>query len=272
MRVSSLHTYPIKGCHRRDHREAAVEPWGLVGDRRFMIVDPDHRVVTQRELAALARIRPELADDRLILRATGHPELTVEVKAGELVEAAVHRDKLPATVTGLDADDWVSAVLGGTYRLLWLDDPTRRPIDETYSVPTDRVSFADGFPLLLANMASLHVVNDWLVEADSPEWPVPMNRFRPNVVVDDAPAWAEDEFVGRRLRIGDVTFRAPKACARCVVTTTDQETGERGREPLRTLGRYRNIGHGLLFAVNLIPDVVAGAPATISVGDPVELL
>lgn len=272
MHVTALHTYPVKGCRRRDHREVAVQPWGLAGDRRFMVVDHDHKVITQRKLPELVRIRPELADDRLILRAAGHPELICEVKAGELVEATLHADRLPASVTGVDADDWVSAVLGGDYRLLWLDDPTRRPIDQQYSTPTDRVSFADGYPLLLASTASLHAVNDWLIEADSPEWPVPMERFRPNVVVDGAPAWAEDGFVGGRLRIGPVTFRAPKACARCVVTTTDQDTGARGLEPLRTLGRHRNIGHGLLFAINLIPDLVPGGPATISVGDPVELL
>jgi len=270
--VSALHTYPVKGCRRRDHREVGVEPWGLAGDRRFVVVDRDHRVLTQRKLPELVRIHPELADDRLILRAAGHAELAWEVKAGELVDATVHADRLKASVTGVDADDWVSAVLGGEYRLLWLDDPTRRSVEEPYSMPADRVSFADGYPLLLANTASLHAVNDWLIDADSSEWPIPMERFRPNVVMDGGSAWVEDGFVGGRLRIGPVTFRAPKACARCVVTTTDQDTGTRGQEPLRTLGRHRNIGHGLLFAINLIPDLVPGEPATISIGDPVELL
>src|ERR1051326_272770 len=153
--VTALHTYPIKGCRRRDHREAVVEPWGLAGDRRFMVVDPDHRVVTQRKLPELVRIRPELVDDRLTMRAAGHPDLTWEIKAGELVDAIVHADRVPASVTGVDADDWVSTVLGGHYRLLWLDDPTRRSVEEPYSAPADRVSFAGGYPLLLANTASL---------------------------------------------------------------------------------------------------------------------
>jgi uncharacterized protein YcbX len=234
-----------------------------------MVVDQGFRMVTQRQQPRLVRIRPELSGDQLTLRAPGAPELVIEAKAGELVETNVHSDQLVASLTSMDADDWVSTVLDGEYHLLWLDDPTRRPVDPAYA---DRVSFADGFPVLLANMASLHVLNDWLVEADSPEWPLPMTRFRPNVVIDDAPAWAEDGFIGRRVRIGPITFRAPKPCGRCVVTTTDQETGERGREPLRTLGRHRNIDQGLLFAVNLIPDLVPGDPDTIAVGDEVTVV
>ena len=139
-----------------------------------------------------------------------------------------------------------------------------RPIEEL-AEEDDRVSFADGYPLLLTTEASLTALGDWLLEAG--DEPVPMTRFRPNLVVAGARPWAEDDWLGRRLRIGDVVFRAAKSCSRCVVTTIDQETGERDRQPLRALGRHRRHRDGLLFGINLIPDIGAGQRALIRVGD-----
>jgi uncharacterized protein YcbX len=160
----------------------------------------------------------------------------------------------------------LSAYLDRPVELVWLDDPTRRRVNPDYGRPGDVVSFADGYPLLLANTASLAMLNDWLAEAGSSEGPLPMTRFRPNLVIEGAAAWAEDDWIGGRLRVGSLEFRVPKPCDRCVVTTTDQETGLRGKEPLRTLGRHRNFDQGLMFAVNLIPDSVG----TIAVGDSVS--
>jgi len=119
--------------------------------------------------------------------------------------------------------------------------------------------------VLLANEASLSALNDWLAEAG--EEPVPMTRFRPNLVVGGAEPWAEDGWLGGRLRIGAMTFRAAKECSRCLVTTIDQETGETGRQPLRMLGERRRFENGLLFAINLIPD----ESGELRVGDPVEV-
>jgi uncharacterized protein YcbX len=135
------------------------------------------------------------------------------------------------------------------------------------ALDTDRVSFADGFPLLLTNEASLVAVGDWLLEGGDER--VPMTRFRPNLVVAGARAWAEDDWLGRRLRVGDTVFRAAKSCSRCVVTTIDQETGEKGRQPLRALGQHRRDGNGLLFGINLIPDIGAGQRGVIRMGDEV---
>jgi uncharacterized protein YcbX len=117
--------------------------------------------------------------------------------------------------------------------------------------------------LLLTTTASLGALNDWLVEDGEDR--VPMTRFRPNLVVEGAAPWAEDGWVGRRLRIGEVTFRAAKPCDRCLVTTIDQDTAEVGREPLRILGRYRRFPDGLMFGLNLIPDGVG----VLRVGDSV---
>jgi len=267
MRLASIHTYPVKGCHRIDHDGARVEPWGLAGDRHWLVVDADGRFVSQREAPGLVRIQPVGRPGGLRLRAPGLADLDVpEPAGGELVDVRVWNDTLAAAPAGPAADDWCSAALDTKVRLVWLDDPKRRAVDPDYGATDDRVSFADGFPLLLANMASLDALNGWLLESGSIEGPLPMTRFRPNVVISGAPAWVEDEWTGRRVRIGAVTFRVVKPCGRCVVTTTDQETGERGHEPLRTLARHRRVGQQLRFATNLIPDAVG----EIALGDPVE--
>jgi uncharacterized protein YcbX len=245
-----------------------VEPWGLAGDRRWLVVDPDTRkAITQREVRDLIRVRPTPTVDGLVLRTDDLPDLVVPSPVdAERIEVNVFRFTGAASVAGSAADDWLSEVLQRKVRLVWLDDPTRRRINPDHSEDSDRVSFADGYPVALANAASLAALNDLIAEAGSLEGPLPMTRFRPNLVIAGAPAWVEDEWSGRRIRIGEVTFRVPKPIDRCLVTTIDQESGEKGKEPLVTLGRHRNIDQDLLFATNLIPDnrghIAAGDPVT----------
>ena len=270
MRVQSLHTYPVKGCYRLDHDRAEVEPWGLRGDRRWLIVDADTgRFVSQREHAGLTQLHPSLESPGLVIRAPGRPPLEVaQPVAGERVDVSVWRFEGVAAAAGAVADEWLSAVLDRKVRLVWLDDPRRRAVNPDYGQPGDVVSFADGYPVLLANAASLAALNDWILEAGSVDEPLPMARFRPNLVIEDAPAWVEDSWLGGRIRVGGVVLRVVKPCPRCVVTTTDQETGERGREPLRTLARYRRVDQDLNFAVNLIPD----GSGQVAIGDEVEAI
>jgi len=269
MRVASLHTYPVKGCHRLDHDEARVEPWGLAGDRRWMIIDADGVGVTQRETTALVRLRPRPRAGGLVLRAADRPDLDVaEPVDGPAATVRIFRteEAVPARLAGAGAAAWLTGLLGRPVRLAWLDDPTARPVTKAPAgapiEPGDTVGFADAHPLLLANAASLDALNDWLDE------PVPVARFRPNIVVAGAAPWAEDDWIGRRLRIGGLAMRVAGPCDRCVVTTIDQESGDKGREPLRALGRYRRHELGLLFGVHLIPD---GA-GVIRVGESVGLL
>jgi uncharacterized protein YcbX len=264
MRVASLHIYPVKGCHRVDTESADVEPWGLAGDRRWLIVDARSGVaIMQRDHPGLTAIRPIPVDGGLVLRTPGRDDLDVPAPAGgECAEVEVWRERVKAAWAGPVAARWLSAALGRAVSLVYLDDPTQRPVNPEYAGEADRVTFADAFPVLLANAASLDALNEWIDD------PVPITRFRPNVVVQGVPAWAEDGWVGGRLRIGAVEFRVPKPCNRCVTTTIDQETGEKGREPLATLGRQRRSAGGLMFAVNLIPD----GTAPIAVGDRVEVL
>lgn len=256
MRLSAIHTYPVKGCHRLDHDDAQVRPWGLAGDRRWMIVDPAGVGVTQREAAGLVALRAVARDGGLTLRATGHADLDVpEPSGGDPVAVRTFRSRklaVPARPAGPAADAWVSALLDRPVRLVWLARPTRHiPAGDREHDPGDQVTFADAYPLLLTSTASLDALNGWLADAGEP--PVSMTRFRPNLVVEGAPAWAEDTWAGRLLRVGGVRLRAAGPSDRCVVTTTDQETGVRGKEPLRTLARYRNIGQKLLFGLNLVP-------------------
>ncbi len=270
-----------------------MEPWGLAGDRRWLVVDGAGRFVSQREESALAGVTAEypasgadrvagavqvagadrlaagqpLPTDVITLSAAGHPPLEVRMpRAGEeteMVPVAVWESGVWAAAAGKEADDWLGRLLDRDVRLVYLDDPTRRTVDQDYGDPGDRVSFADGFPLLLTSTGSLEALGDWLEEEGHP--PVPMNRFRPSVVVTGARPWAEDGW--RRVRIGTVTFRVAKPCGRCVVTTIDQATGERGRQPLELLGRRRRFGQELVFGQNMIPD----APGSIRVGDRVQV-
>jgi uncharacterized protein YcbX len=232
-----------------------------------MVIDDSGVGITQRMTPLLTGLRALPGADGLVLDAPGMPTLVVpEPVDGPKEFVRVFSSKPPVPARIASASDWFGTFLSRPARLVWLGDPTARTI-ETHARPDDRVSFADGYPLLLTNTASLSAVNDWLVEAG--DEPVPMTRFRPNIVVSGASAWAEDEWLGGRLKIGAVTFRAAKACARCVVTTIDQETGETGRQPLRILGQNRRVGTGLLFGLNLIPDVYAGERGIVRVADPV---
>ncbi len=271
MRIASVHTYPVKGGHRLDHDAARVEPWGLESDRRWIVVDPEGIGITQRQVPALTGLHPLPYDGGLILRAAGRPDLDVPEPVDgpkEFIRVFKVKSEVPGRIaTG--ATEWITEFLGRPARLVWQADPTGRTI-EVNALDSDRVSFADGYPLLLANTASLDALNDWLVEGG--DGPVPMTRFRPNLVVTGAPAWAEDDWLGGRLRIGELTFRAAKACSRCVVTTTDQETGEVGRQPLRMLGVHRRVGNELRFAINLIPDVTPGDTGFIRVGHNLTVL
>lgn len=272
--LSSVHFYPVKSMAGCAPGEAAVEPWGLAGDRRWLVVDPDHRMITQRQEPRLALAAAEpLPGGGVRLTAPGAEPLEVAVPTPAegpdgTVVAEIFRDKVEAVPAGGAAEAWLTAFLGTGARLVHMDDPARRrPIDPDYARPGETVSFADGYPLLVTTTASLRELNSLIARGDrAAEGPLPMNRFRPNMVVDGTAPWAEDEW--RRVRIGEVTFRAVKPSARCVVTTTDQRTAERGKEPLRSLARHHRVGGKAVFGKNLIPEHTG----TVRVGDPVEIL
>lgn len=268
-RLASVHIYPVKSGRAVDLAEARVEPWGLAGDRRWLIVDGAGRFVTQRDEPSLAVLTAVYAaDGALVLSAPGHPPLTVTAPAqrrgAEMLTVTVWRSAVLAAAAGGRADEWVSRFLGRPVRLVHLDDPGRRGVDPEFGAPGDRVSFADGYPLLVTTAGSLDALGQWLIQDGHP--PVPMTRFRPSVVVDGTAPWAEDGW--RRIQIGAVPFRVVKPCGRCVVTTVDQDTGQPGKQPLAMLGRRRRFGRQLVFGQNIIPD----HPGIIRAGDAVRVL
>ncbi|MEP6599967.1 MAG: MOSC N-terminal beta barrel domain-containing protein [Actinomycetota bacterium] len=268
--VTALNRYPVKSCRGEPLDTAVVEPWGLAGDRRFMLVDADGSVVTARENPSLVLVTPSVGGQLLRLDHPGATSLTVTVPDGsDLVPVQMWNSKLDAAPVGASADDWFSQVVGHPVRLVYLDDPQRRRPNPRYGKDSDRVSLADGYPLLLTTESSLAALNDLIRErTQAQSEPMSMTRFRPNVVVAGTPAWVEDGW--RRLRIGAVHFRAVKACDRCVFTTIDPVTAQKGTEPIATLARYRKWDGKTWFGVNLIPDEPEGA--SIAVGDPVEVI
>jgi uncharacterized protein YcbX len=193
----------------------------------------------------------------MCLEAPGMPLLRVTpTDGGPRTEVAIWRDRVMAVDQGAVAAEWFSTYLSVPVRLMRLPADSVRPVDPLFAPgPEDQVGFADAFPLLLISEESLDDLNSRLAE------PLPMNRFRPNVVIRGAGAYAEDGWA--EVRVGQVTCHAVKACARCVIITTDQRTAARGVEPLETLASYRRVPRGVLFGQNLVHT----APGHIAVGD-----
>ncbi len=263
IRVTALHCYPIKGLRGHAVPAVDVERCGFAGDRRWMLVDAQDRFLTQRQYPVMARVAVSADADGLVLQAEGVAPIRVARPGGDAVirPVTVWRDTVPAAFADAAAGDWLQQVLGIECRLVHMHDPQARSIDPAYSQPGDYTTFSDGFPVLLASEGSLDDLN-WRLAS-----PVPMQRFRPNLVVGGASAWAEDRW--RRIRIGAVVFRLAKPCSRCLVTSIDQQSGERPepREPLRTLGTFRRDRGGAMFGQNLIPDTLG----RIAVGDTVSI-
>lgn len=264
-RVVDIRIYPVKGLRGRSLTAAAVEPWGLAGDRRWMVVNPAGRLLSQRELTAMAVIEAEpIAGGLALSSGTDRCEVPFPEASSELLTVSVWRSTVPARAAGAAADAWLSRRLDAGCRLVHMHDTAVRPTNPAYSRPDDRVSFADGYPLLLTNMASLADLNGRLAT------PVGMDRFRANLVIEGADAFAEDGW--SRLRVGQIAFRMPKPCGRCIVITVDQATGSKAEggekaEPLRTLARYHRRDQEALFGINLIPDQTG----QVRVGDEVEI-
>ena len=257
LHVTVLAFYPVKGLRGLPLTEACVEQPGLHGDRRWAIIGPDGRVLTQREHPALARIDARPTPSGIRLSSDGHgtidatpegPPATLNIW-GTLVATAA---ATPA------ASAWLSDALATSCTLVCQTDPGSRHVTPDLARPGDTVSLADGFPLLLTGTASLAALNARLPT------PVPMDRFRPNLVIDTAEAWEEDRW--SHVQVGDVRFRLASPCTRCTVITLDQHTGAATprKEPLRTLGLIHRDDEGhITFGWNAVPETLG----TIRVGD-----
>ncbi|MGI8760031.1 MAG: MOSC domain-containing protein [Jatrophihabitantaceae bacterium] len=264
-----MNRFPVKSCRGEAVRSALVEQWGLAGDRRWMLVDDDGETVTAREHPNLLLVHPRLVDGGLHLSGPHAAELSVAVPDGPRVDVSVFgRAPFAATPADGAAHAWFAKLVGAPVRLVYQDDPTLRPTNRAFTRAEDCVSFADGYPVLLATEESLAALNALIAAGPlAHEGPLPMIRFRPSLVVRGAAAWAEDGW--RRVRIGAAEFRVVKGCDRCVITTTDPDSAAKGKEPIATLSRHRRWDGKTWFAMNLVPDTPG---ATITVGDEVEVL
>lgn len=261
--LRDLYIYPIKSCGGQRVDAALATKRGLQDDRLLMLVDGEGTFLTQREHPPMALIAPTLGDELLTLRAPGMTTLDLPLRtSGPSCYATVWNDRCAAIDQGAAVAEWLSDYLGTTARLVRLSDTFQRAVDPRYErSPDDETSFADGYPFLLISQGSLDDLNGRLAT------PVPMNRFRPNLVVAGCVPFAEDGW--RQLQIGAVTFYPVKPCARCPIPTIDQATGVMGKEPLKTLATFRRTAEGkVIFGQNLL----STGTGVIRVGDPVNVV
>ncbi len=268
--LSGLFIYPVKSCRGHSVASAAVDDYGLVDDRRFMIVNLEGHFQQQRIQPRMALIDTALTKDSLTLGSPGRGEVSVPRNSppGAVLTAFVWNDTVEADDCGDDAAGWLTEFFGFPARLVRMGEKFHRAVRPGRAQPGDIYSFADGAPFLITSESSLVELNERIRRHGGE--PVPMNRFRPNLVVAGCAPFAEDTWP--RFRLGGVVFRSVDPCARCVITTTDQRTAARGKEPLRTLATFRRDAHdptNVNFGQNLVHETKRG---TLRVGDPVELL
>jgi len=262
VQLSGIFVYPIKACGGIALAESNVVERGLAGDRRYMLVDRNGNFISQREVPRLCLVQTALSDGHVIVSAPEQQPLALPQALEEHgFEARPYRvwSSDGRALYHPGGSRWFSELLNDDVSLLYMPDSERRPVSPKRALPGDIVSFADGYPLLLISEASLVDLNARLPA------PVQMRQFRPNLVISGCEPYAEDGFA--RVRIGTLSFRGVKRCERCVVTTVNPDTAERGEEPLSTLSRYRQDGGKVWFGMNLIHD----GQGPLSIGDPVHL-
>ncbi len=263
MKVTELHIYPLKSARGIPLREMPLDSRGPAGDRRWMLIDERGVMLSQRDLPRMALISVDNGSGELACSAPGMQPLQVPIPFpgnGQRLLARLFDDDVDVQLAADSAHGWFTQFLGAPCRLVYQPDDSFRQVNRIYAAKGVSVSLADGFPLLLINQGSLDDLNRRLDE------PVQMRRFRPNLVIEGAEPFAEDAW--RKVRVGEVEFSLAKPCARCSIPTVNPETGEMGREPMRTLATFRRRNSDIFFGWNL----VAAAPGTLRIGDPVTVL
>lgn len=268
LKLSEIWVYPVKSFGGISLQESQVTDRGLELDRRWLLVDDNGRFLSQREHPVLALFQPEVVGDSLRIR---HRELLefidiplrpVFADGNAKIEVTVWEDAINAFEVSKPVTDWFTKLLGFSVRLVYMPEESKRKLDPDYAISEDDItSFADAYPFLIIGQSSLDDLNRRL------EVKVPMNRFRPNFVFTNGDAFEEDFW--REFTIGNLSFVGVKRCDRCVMTTVDQQKGIiSGKNPLKTLAKYRNFGNKVLFGQN----VIGLGLGIVSVGDEIKVL
>lgn len=278
MFISEINVYPVKSLGGIALETSVVEDRGLQDDRRFMIVDENNDFITQREFSNMSTVDCDLRDDEIIFSAKGFGELRLpkEFEASKTVRVRVWQSFCDAIEAEPAINDWFSELMGVKCKLVKMPRSTQRQINEAFNRGNEIVSFADGYPLLVIGERSLSDLNSKL------EKRIPMNRFRPNIVVSGSDSFAED--LWEKIKIGETIFRVTKPCARCVITTIDQATGISDiKEPSKTLAEFRKASqiypatftelglskNNIVFGQNLVAENFG---QEIKLGDKIEIV
>lgn len=263
IKLSELSIYPVKSCGGIALSQASLSPFGLESDRRWMVVDQQGNMLTQRTLARMCLVQTQLHNAQLTLSAPGMTNLSMPVLANIAsagTKATVWEDTCNAYDCGDMAASWFSEFLKTPARLVYFPEDEFRQVDLSYARKGDKTAFSDGFPYLLISQASLDDLNRRLAI------PVEMNRFRPNLVVSGCNAYEED--LWKRIRIGSIEFSLVKPCSRCIIPSINPATAKKSAEPVKTLASYRMTNNNIFFGQNII----AQGTGMVELGMPVEIL
>ena len=260
--LSEIYIYPIKSLGGISVDSAIAEARGLKYDRRFLLVDENAMFMTQRDFPQLTLLKLSFSESGFeVLNTKDNSRLIIpfESDSNKNISVTIWDDVCKAVKVGKDFDDWFSNAINKKCSLVYMHDDEKRIVEKKYIKDELIVSFADAYPYLIIGQSSLDDLN---MRLDNP---LPMNRFRTNFVFTGGNPFEEDNW--NDFRIGDVNFKAVKPCARCVITTTNQDTAERSSEPLKTLSTYRKFNNKVLFGMN----VVCFNNGYVSVGDKIYL-
>ena len=262
--LSEINIYPVKSLGGISLQNSEVTDRGLKHDRRWLIINEEEKFITQRTHPQLALIKTKISGNKLIL---GHKTkdisplvIPIHHESIEMVLVGIWDDLVEAHIVGKYADEWLSEALEIKCRLVYMPDETQRFVNQAYAADNEIVSFADAYPFMMIGQSSLDDLNSRLKEK------LPMNRFRPNFVVNGVKPYDEDKW--KKIRIGEVIFNLVKPCSRCVLTTVDQNTAEKNEEPLKTLSTYRSVNNKVYFGQNLVHE----GNGVIKIGDEIEIL
>jgi uncharacterized protein YcbX len=259
--VSELYIYPIKSLGGIPLLSSRVTDRGFEFDRRWMLVDSNNCFLTQREFPQMALLQVKLSGACLTVqhkinkKETANVPLSIE--SGDTVTVEVWSDQCEAILVSRELDEWFSDMLSLNCRLVYMPDSTKRAVDTRYASNQEITNLSDGYPFLIIGQSSLDDLNARLQQ------PLPVNRFRPNIVFTGGEPFLEDAM--KHFSINGLEFFGVKKCARCVITTVNQDDGIKSKEPLKTLSTYRQVENNIYFGQNLLHK----GEGTIAVGDPI---